>query len=100
MVQLLQISTLRVQMAINTSIAAAQIEIIKKIPLFIVNVWDWAIFKPNEEDFYKHALNIKSWILERGYSNQIIDSRMGKVKFGHTSKKLGVKRRVLVFHLL
>ena len=35
-----------------------------------------------EEDFDKHALNMKSWFLERGYSKQMIASQMGKVKFG------------------
>ena len=33
-----------------------------------------------EEDFDKHALNMKSWFLERGYSEQMIDSQMGKVR--------------------
>ena len=35
-----------------------------------------------EEDFDKYVLNMKSWFLERGYSKQIIDSQMRKVKFG------------------
>ena len=39
-----------------------------------------------EEDFDKHALNMKSWFLERGYSKQMIDSQMGKVKFGQRLK--------------
>ena len=39
-----------------------------------------------EEDFDKHALNMKSWFLERGYSNQMIDSQMGKVKFDQKLK--------------
>ena len=34
-----------------------------------------------EEDFDKHALNMKSWFLEREYSKQMIDSKKGKVKF-------------------
>ena len=33
------------------------------------------------EDFDKHALNMKSCFLERGYSKQLIDSQMGKVNF-------------------
>ena len=33
-----------------------------------------------EEDFDKHVLNMKSWFLDRGYSKQMIDSQMGKVK--------------------
>ena len=39
-----------------------------------------------EEDFDKHALNMKSWFSERGYSKQMIDSQMGKVKFGERLK--------------
>ena len=39
-----------------------------------------------EEDFDKHVLNMKSWLLERGYSKQMIDSQMGKVKFGQRLK--------------
>ena len=39
-----------------------------------------------EVDFDKHALNIKSWFLERGYSRQMIDSQMRKVKFGQRLK--------------
>ena len=46
------------------------------------------------EDFDKHALNIKSWLFERGYSKQIINSKMVKVKFGQRlkvrSKQTGV----------
>ena len=34
-----------------------------------------------EKDFDKHILKIKSWFLERGYSKQITDSQMDKVKF-------------------
>ena len=29
---------------------------------------------------------MKSWFLERGYSKQIIDTQMGKVKFGQRLK--------------
>ena len=29
---------------------------------------------------------MKSWFLERGYSKQMIDSQMGKVKFGQRLK--------------
>ena len=39
-----------------------------------------------EEDFDKHALNMKSRFLERGYSKQMIDSQMGKVTFGQRLK--------------
>ena len=39
-----------------------------------------------EGDFDKHALNMKSWFLEGGYSKQMIDSQMGKVKFGQKLK--------------
>ena len=39
-----------------------------------------------EKVFDKHALNIKAWFLERGYSKQMIDSQMGKVKFGQGLK--------------
>ena len=39
-----------------------------------------------EDDFDKHALNMKSWFLERGYSKQMTDSQMGKVKFGQRLK--------------
>ena len=39
-----------------------------------------------EEDFDKHALNMKSWFLERRYSKQMIDSQMGKVRFGQRLK--------------
>ena len=39
-----------------------------------------------EEDFDKHVLNMRSWFLERGYSKQMIDSQMGKVKFGQRLK--------------
>ena len=37
-----------------------------------------------EDDFDKHA-NMK-WFLERGYSKHMIDSQMGKVKFGQRLK--------------
>ena len=37
-----------------------------------------------EEDYDKHALNMKSWFLEMGYSKQMIDSQMGKIKFGQS----------------
>ena len=39
-----------------------------------------------EEDFDNLVVNIKSWFLERGYSKQMIDSQMGKVKFGQRLK--------------
>ena len=39
-----------------------------------------------EEDFDKHALNMKSRFLGRGYSKHMIDSQMGKVKFGQRLK--------------
>ena len=39
-----------------------------------------------EEDFDKHALNIKSWFLEKRYSKRTIDSQMGEVKFGQRLK--------------
>ena len=35
----------------------------------------------HEENFDNLVVNIKSWFLERGYSKQMIDSQMGKVKF-------------------
>ena len=35
-----------------------------------------------ERDFQRHALDMKSWFLERGYSKEMIDSQMAKVKFG------------------
>ena len=47
-----------------------------------------------EKDIDKHALNMKSWFLERGYSKKVIDSEMGKVKFSQRlkagSKQAGV----------
>ena len=39
-----------------------------------------------EKDIDKHALNMKSWFLERGYSKKVIDSEMGKVKFSQRLK--------------
>ena len=57
-----------------------------------------------EEDFDKHALNMKSWILERRYSKQMIDSQMRKVKFGQ-KLKAGIKQAgvgvpfVITYHL-
>ena len=39
-----------------------------------------------EEGFDKHVLNMKSWFLERGYSKEMIDSQIGKVKLGHRLK--------------
>ena len=39
-----------------------------------------------EEDLDNLVVNIKSWFLERGYSKQMIDSQMGKVKFGQRLK--------------
>ena len=39
-----------------------------------------------EQDFDKHALNIKSYFLDRGYSKQMVNSQMGKVKFGQKLK--------------
>ena len=35
-----------------------------------------------EIDFQRHALDMKSWFLERGYSKEIIDSQIANVKFG------------------
>ena len=46
---------------------------------------------------------MKSWFLERGYSKKMIDSQMGKVKFGQ-SLKVGSKqtgfgvRFVITYH--
>ena len=39
-----------------------------------------------DEDFDKHVLNMKSQFLQRGYSEQTIDSQIGKVKFGQRLK--------------
>ena len=39
-----------------------------------------------DKDSEKHALNMKSWFLEKGYSKQMIDSQMGKVKCGQRLK--------------
>ena len=39
-----------------------------------------------QEDFDKHALNMKSWFLERERSKQMVDSQMRKVKFGQRLK--------------
>ena len=39
-----------------------------------------------EEDVDKHALNTKSWFLERGYSKEMTDLQVGKVKFGQRLK--------------
>ena len=39
-----------------------------------------------KEDLDNLVVNIKSWFLERGYSKQMIDSQMGKVKFGQRLK--------------
>ena len=36
----------------------------------------------SEEDFDKHALNMKSWFLKSGYLKQMINPQMEKVKFG------------------
>ena len=43
-----------------------------------------------ERDIQRHALDMKSWFLERGYSKKIIDSQMAKVKFGK-KKRRGLK---------
>ena len=43
-----------------------------------------------ERDFDTHALNMKSWFLDRGYSKQMIDSQMEKVRFGQ--KKVQSKK--------
>ena len=47
------------------------------------------------EDFDKHALNMKSWFLERGYSKQMIDSQM--VKVGSKQAAFGVPF-VITYH--
>ena len=92
MIQLLQIYTLRVQIVylhcssshpdhIRNSIIYSQ-------TLRLSNICTY------EEDFDKHGLNMKSWFLERGYWKQMIDSQMGKIKFGQRlkagSKQAGV----------
>ena len=42
-----------------------------------------------KKDFQRHPLDMKSWLLERRYSKEIIDSQMAKVKFGQKkSRKL------------
>ena len=55
-----------------------------------------------EEDFDKPALNMKSWFLERRYSEQMIDSQMGKVKFGQRlkagSKQAGISDSFVITH--
>ena len=51
-----------------------------------------------ERDFQRHALDMKKWFLERGYSKKMIDSQMAKVKFGQ--KKVGNLNQLLVSHLL
>ena len=43
-----------------------------------------------ERDIQRHALDMKSWFLERGYSKKMIDSQMAKVKFGK-KKSRGLK---------
>ena len=43
-----------------------------------------------ERDIQRHALDMKSWFLESGYSKKIIDSQMAKVKFGK-KKRRGLK---------
>ena len=40
-----------------------------------------------ERDFQRHALDMKSWILERGYSKEMIDSQMRNVKFGRKKSR-------------
>ena len=35
-----------------------------------------------KEIFKRHALDVKSWILERRYSKEMIDSQKTQVKFG------------------
>ena len=40
-----------------------------------------------ERDFQRHALDMKSWFLERGYSKKMIDSQMAKVKFGQKKSR-------------
>ena len=35
-----------------------------------------------ERDLQRYALDMKSWFLEKGYSNEMIDSQMAKVTFG------------------
>ena len=57
-----------------------------------------------DEDFDKHALNMKSWFLERRYSKQMIDSQMEKVKFGQRLKAgskqadFGVPFVIITYH--
>ena len=43
-----------------------------------------------ERDIQRHALDMKSWFLERGYSKKMIDSQMAKVKCGK-KKRRGLK---------
>ena len=40
-----------------------------------------------ERYFQRHALDMKSWFLERGYSKKMIDSQMEKVKFGQKKSR-------------
>ena len=47
-----------------------------------------------ERDFQRHGLDMKSRFLERGYSKEIIDLQMPKVKFGQ--KKVGNLNQLLV----
>ena len=40
-----------------------------------------------ESDFNEHSLNLRSWILKRGYPEKIINAEMSKVKFNVDNKR-------------
>ena len=86
MVQLVQIYTLRVQIVINTSIVVPHIQIIKNNSIIYTRTLRLRNICIYGEDFDKHALNMKSWFLQRGCSKQMIDLQMEKVEFGQRLK--------------
>ena len=56
-----------------------------------------------ESDFNEHSLNLRSWILKRGYPEKIINAEMSKVKFNVDNKRSNNRQKkgvsfVVTFH--
>ena len=54
-----------------------------------------------EEDFKRHTTRMKSWFLNRGSPNWLINKQMEKVKHSHLNdrKSLKISRRSTCYHL-
>ena len=56
-----------------------------------------------ESDFNEHSLNLRSWLLKRGYPEKFINTEMSKVKFNVDNKMSNNRHKkgvpfVVIFH--